>query len=286
MARARRYSETEVREAIAASRSLSEALRKLGLRPAGGNHATLRKLVERYAIPTEHFERDWAQKGRQRNVGIPLDEILVADSTYSNRARLKHRLYECHVKQRRCELCGQGEEWRGRRMALILDHINGAANDNRIENLRIVCPNCAATLDTHCGRKNRTTLSDRECARCGAPFRPRFARQRYCSQRCGSRHDNRHRDPKPLTRKVDRPTYDQLLEDVHAMSFLAVGRKYGVSDNAVRKWIRWYQAAAKPNAEVSNDETLSDGEPPLRESVSGDGRARSGPADHGGPPPR
>ena len=49
---------------------------------------------------------------------------------------------------RRCELCGQTESWRGRTMALILDHVNGVPTDNRLENLRIVCPNCAATLDT------------------------------------------------------------------------------------------------------------------------------------------
>jgi len=40
-------------------------------------------------------------------------------------------------------------------MSLILDHINGKRDDHRIENLRILCPNCAATLETHCGRKNR-----------------------------------------------------------------------------------------------------------------------------------
>jgi HNH endonuclease len=40
-------------------------------------------------------------------------------------------------------------------MALILDHINGVRDDNRLENLRIVCPHCAATFETHCGRKTR-----------------------------------------------------------------------------------------------------------------------------------
>ncbi len=56
-------------------------------------------------------------------------------------------------------------------MGLILDHINGVRDDNRLENLQIVCPNCAATLDTHCGRKNRLNR-ERVCARCQATFRP------------------------------------------------------------------------------------------------------------------
>ena len=124
-------------------------------------------------------------------------------------------------------------------MSLILDHVNGIADDNRLENLRIVCPNCAATLDTHCGRKNR--LSARACERCGATFVPRGGKQRHCSPYCGVRHSNRRRKPKPASRKVERPTYEQLMADVESMSFVAIGRKYGVSDNAVRKWIRWYE---------------------------------------------
>jgi HNH endonuclease len=92
----------------------------------------------------------------------------VADSL---RGSLKRRLYATGLKQRRCELCGQGEDWRGRPMALILDHINGVATDNRIENLRIVCPNCASTLDTHCGR-NLRLIQDRTCEECGASYRP------------------------------------------------------------------------------------------------------------------
>ena len=47
--------------------------------------------------------------------------------------------------------------------------------------------------------------------------------------------------PAPESRKVERPSYEQLRVDVQAMSFLAIGRKYGVSDNAIRKWIRWYE---------------------------------------------
>lgn len=47
--------------------------------------------------------------------------------------------------------------------------------------------------------------------------------------------------PTPESRKVERPPYEQLLEEIEATSYLAVGRKYGVSDNAVRKWVRFYE---------------------------------------------
>lgn len=172
---------------------------------------------------------------------LSFDEILVAGSTYS-RTDLKRRLYDAGLKERRCELCGQDEEWRGLQMSLILDHANGVPDDNRIENLRIVCPNCAATLDTHCGRKNRIGVGDRACALCGERFVPRFEKQRHCSQKCGSRHKNRRRGPKPLRRKVKRPPYELLVAEVQATGFRAVGRQYGVSDNAVRKWIGSYEA--------------------------------------------
>jgi len=236
-----RYSEAEARRAIADSLSFTEALRKLGMRPAGGNHATLKKYVEIWNIPTDHFDPARARReALARRKITPLEEILVRDSTYS-RGSLKRRLYAAGIKQRECELCGQGELWQGQRMALILDHMNGVATDNRITNLQIVCPNCAATLTTHCGRNIRL-IDDRVCEECGQTYRPNHVDQRYCSKYCGIHHERPNlRVPRPETRKVPRPSYEQLIADLAAMSWLAVGRKYGVSDNAVRKWIRWYE---------------------------------------------
>jgi hypothetical protein len=167
---------------------------------------------------------------------------LVQGSTYS-RNNLKQRLFREGLKERHCEMCGQDENWRGRTMSLILDHINGVPDDNRLENLRIVCPNCAATLDTHCGRKNRREPEVRKCRRCGNEFQARYRDHRYCSHTCGSRWDRARLrgKPKPEYRRVDRPPYDRLLAEVEAHGYCWVGRKYGVSDNAVRKWVKFYE---------------------------------------------
>jgi len=200
----------------------------------------LRKWAQIWDISTDHFEPYAVLRGARGKIARKsLDEVLVENSNYS-RGKLKQRLYEEGLKQPRCELCGQGELWQGRRMSLILDHANGVRDDNRLENLRIVCPNCAATLDTHCGRT--LALGPRECVRCGAQFRPKYGRQRYCSGACGTRHDRSLlRVPQLDRRKVPRPTHAQLVEDLRTMSYVAVGRKYGVSDNAIRKWIRAYE---------------------------------------------
>jgi hypothetical protein len=217
---------------VAASRSHSEAMLRLGVRPAGGNHATLKKYLALRGIPTDHF--DWGGARPPTREAIPLEDVLVEGSNYQ-RKRLKVRLVQAGLKQLRCELCGQGEMWRGARMALVLDHVNGVWNDNRLANLRMLCPNCNATLDTHCGRKNRREVLDRACERCGESFAPKHAKQRFCSRACGVRHNAR------ALRRVARPPYEQLTTEIAATSYSAVGRKYGVSDKAIRKWVRAYE---------------------------------------------
>lgn len=236
--------------AVESAHSGAEALRNLGLRPAGGNHQSLKRWTAFYGIDTDHFDLNWAARHPTRRFQ-PLEELMVRGSNYS-RGSLKRRLFAEGLKARACELCGQGEEWRGVRMSLILDHVNGDATDNRLDNLRILCPNCNATLDTHCGRGGRIERLPRDCVRCGIAFTPRSDEQRYCSRQCGV-HARGTNDPKPHIRKVERPPYEQLKAELAASNYSAVGRRYGVSDNAVRKWMRWYEASAAREAAAARE---------------------------------
>ena len=239
-----RFTEDDVRAAVAAPRTYSEVLRRLGLRAAGGNYRTLKKYVDRiWQIPTDHFDPNGARAARKP---APLESILVVGSTY-HRGHLKRRLLSEGLKQPVCELCGQWPIWHGRRMALVLDHANGVHDDHRLENLRILCPNCNATLDTHCGKHNKRKHPDRACPVCGCRFRPQWGGQVYCSHSCAGQGEA-NRAAQRSRRTVERPPYAQLVAEIEASSFLAVGRRYGVSDNAIRKWLRAYVAEERRDA--------------------------------------
>lgn len=211
----------------------------------GWGARVLKKWIATWGISTEHFDPDAARNAGLKQPPKRLEELLVMGSAQS-RGNLKRRLYSEGLKNRICEVCGQDELWQGRRMSLILDHVNGVSTDNRLENLRIVCPNCAATLETHCGRKLRVSDRERLCKRCGQSFEPYARLQQYCSRECGQRWA-RTGNPVHATRRVERPPFDQLRHEVDETSYVAVGRKYGVSDNAVRKWVRQYEREAETN---------------------------------------
>src|SRR3954447_24265847 len=103
------FTEEELRAAVAASLSYAEALRRLGLRAAGGNHRTIRKYVEAvWRIPVDHFDAARARPGGGRLRAVPLAEVLVEASTY-HRRHLKRRLGEEGLKRPECEISGPGE---------------------------------------------------------------------------------------------------------------------------------------------------------------------------------
>jgi hypothetical protein len=83
----------------------------------------------------------------------PIEEILAAGRR-RNRFHVKTRLFQAGLKEPRCESCGL-QEWRGRPIAFDLHHVNGDGQDNRLENLQILCPNCHSQTDNWGGRNKR-----------------------------------------------------------------------------------------------------------------------------------
>jgi len=144
----RKWNISQLKKAVLTSKSITEVLSKLGLRAAGGNFNTINKYVSELKLNTGHF---CARELRKRR-GIPLKDVLIKDSSYTNMTCLKKRLFSEGLKINQCEFCGQNETWQGSKMSLILDHENGNHQDHRLSNLRILCPNCNATLPTHCGK--------------------------------------------------------------------------------------------------------------------------------------
>ena len=238
------FSFEEASRAIDRSLCWSDSLRQLGYRPVGHNIRTLKKYACLWGISVAHFDPNEVRRRASKRKAITLDELLVENSDCS-RSYVKKRLFEAGLKDKHCEVCGQDELWHGRTMSLILDHVNGVSDDNRLENLRIVCPNCAATLNTHCGRN---LPRRRTCPGCGTCFAPDSLRHRYCSRRCVP--SPTLGVPRPGERKAVRPPYQRLLTEIDQLGYSAVGRSYGVSDNAVRKWVRFYERAGGASGDV------------------------------------
>jgi len=132
---------------------MKQVVAMLGLSPKGaGNWATVRHHMERLELSTTHWvPAGWASVNFQNE--RPLAEILVAGSTYRT-GHLRERLFRSGLKERKCESCGLAE-WMGEPITLELDHINGVPSDHRIENLRVLCPNCHALTPTWRGRRNK-----------------------------------------------------------------------------------------------------------------------------------
>lgn len=151
-----KLSDDQFRDAVARSKSIASVLRALGLIPAGGNYAVAHQRIEALGLDTSHFTGPGWNKGMQF-VGPrrPLDQILVAGRPTGSHT-LKLRLFSEGVKRAACELCGWAQRSPDGRVPVELDHINGDRNDNRLENLRVLCPNCHSLQTTHRGLNKRS----------------------------------------------------------------------------------------------------------------------------------
>lgn len=151
----RTWSQAQLKRAVAFSTSYRQVLSKLGLREAGGNYIQLKKYVSELGLDVSHFKgRTWNKGLKVKGVPrIPLEKVLIRNSSFQS-FKLKNRLFNSKLKPMRCEECGWAEMSADGRLPLELHHVNGDNRDNRIENLRILCPNCHSLKPSHRGRNS------------------------------------------------------------------------------------------------------------------------------------
>src|SRR6185436_4248661 len=115
---------------------------------------TLRKRMIEEGLDFSHFKnrKEYLKEYRQE---MPLESVLVEESSF-NRSGLKKKLFKYNLLKNECYICGQLPIWNNKPLALQLDHINGVSNDNRLENLRILCPHCHSQTESFAGKnKNK-----------------------------------------------------------------------------------------------------------------------------------
>lgn len=152
------WTDSQLIQAVKSNVTLSGVLRALSLTPVGSNFKTIKKHTARLQLDTSHWLGRKHTLGKQRTK-VSLANILVNNSTYANIAVLKMRLLRDGLLNNSCYECHHIGDWNGKPLKLQLDHINGKRTDHRLENLRLLCPNCHSQTATFCGRNVRTKTS-------------------------------------------------------------------------------------------------------------------------------
>lgn len=138
-------------DAVQSHTSIAQVLNALGLRPAGGNYKKFHQYSNELGIDTSHLlGKGWNKGKAGTRKAIPLSSILTENSHYQS-SKLRKRLIKEKVFEKECSNCNL-REWNGFEIPLELDHINGVNTDNRIVNLRLLCPNCHALTPTYRGK--------------------------------------------------------------------------------------------------------------------------------------
>ena len=195
------YDKEKLQSIINKCNSKAKVLKELGLSAIGGNYNTLNNLIKKYNLDISHFKGcGWKKnkKGTNDVCFFKLNDVLQNQTSYKSSSLLK-RLISNQIKEYKCENCGI-VEWNNKPISLELHHIDGDHNNNFLDNLQILCPNCHSQTFNYRGRNVKKTGSNSKgfkqfydkqlpictCKNCGKEFKSdRYDKIRlFCCREC------------------------------------------------------------------------------------------------------
>jgi hypothetical protein len=160
----------------------------------------------------------------------------INNNIYLSSHKLKNKLIEDGIKNHICESCNLSE-WLGEKIPIELHHIDGDRFNNNLSNLMILCPNCHSKTDNYSGKKTKSENNKKKVKEKEKKIKEN-KKKCSCGNFMNSKSTNCNICYKLLQRKNIRPDIEELKHEVSELGYSSVGRKYGVSDNTIRKWLK------------------------------------------------
>lgn len=221
---------------VKSSQTMSQVLRFFGMENKGSNYITCRKRIKELDIDTSHFLNRVQSSNLSRE--ITKDEFIVSlcENSSCKRSEVKKRLVKFNLLDYTCSECGNVGIWNNKKLSLHLEHKNGVSNDNRLENLTFLCPNCHSQTDTYAGKSHKKHYFCIQCKNpCGG-----YSDNNICLICAGKKQ-----------RKCNRPTKEELQTLLKEKPVLQIAKVYKVRDNTIRKWCSYYGIDCKIESSFS-----------------------------------